>query len=212
MNHDREVRGFYVFCRFLLFLFFSSFFSFKVSGRKYLPKKGGCIIASNHLSNLDPIILSLASPRILSFMAKKELFAGNKVFAWLISSLNAFPVDREKADLKSVRQAIEKLKKQGRTMIVFPEGTRSRDGNIHGAQPGLGLLAAKSGVPVVPALIIGTNDALPADTNKFQLFKKLEVRFGEPLVFEKTAADLEGKDRYLDFSQKALDSVKKLKN
>ena len=203
--------AFYLFCRFMLFLFFSVFFRFRTTGGGKIPRTGGGIIASNHLSYLDPIILSIGSPRILSFMAKRELFEGNGFFSWLIRALNAFPIERDKADLKAIRVAIDKLKNQSATMIIFPEGTRSLTGEIGPAQSGMGMLAAKSGAWVVPALIIGTNAALPSHSKKLKFFEKIEVHFGDPVYFSQVYPESGTKENYQSFSDLVVEGIKKIK-
>jgi 1-acyl-sn-glycerol-3-phosphate acyltransferase len=207
----KKNNSFYLFCRCMLFLLLSVFFFFRVTGRRFLPKKGGCIIASNHLSYLDPIVLSVASPRILSFMAKQELFR-NKWFAWLISSLNAFPLARGTADLKSIRFAITKLK-EGGTLIIFPEGTRSASGAVHEGHAGVAMLAAKAGVPVIPALIAGTDAALPAGAKKVKLFTPIRVHFGPPMRFDADCSATAGmKENYRKFSVEVIEHIREIKN
>ena len=185
-------------------------FFFKSSGRKNLPKSGGCIIASNHLSYLDPIVLSIASPRIVSFMAKQELFK-NPFFAKLISTLNAFPLERGSADLKSIRFAINKLKDEG-TLIIFPEGTRSTSGQIKEGQAGVSMLAAKANAPVVPTFIEGTDLALSAGSKKIKFFVPLSVHFGKPMYFKPLLSKDKLKEEYQQFSRDIIAEIQKLKS
>jgi 1-acyl-sn-glycerol-3-phosphate acyltransferase len=199
---------FYLTCRFLLFIFLKMFFFFKVKGRSFVPAKGGCIIASNHLSYLDPIVLAVASPRILCFMSKKELFTQHgPVFKWIITALNAFPLDRGAADLKAIRFAIDKLKNSS-TLIVFPEGTRSRSGTVKEAQAGVSMLAAKAGVPVIPAYISGSDQALPANSKKIRFFKPVKVTFGQAMRFEKKSGSKDVKEEYKAFSNQVIEQIK----
>jgi len=202
--------NFYIVCRFLLFILFKTLFFFKCSGRENLPKKGGCIIASNHLSHLDPIVLSIASPRMVSFMAKKELFE-NPFFGKLISALNAFPLERGSADLKSIRFAINKLKDEG-TLIIFPEGTRSTNGQINAGLSGVSMLAAKAKVPVVPTFIKGTDIALGAGTKKIRFFVPLSVHFGKPMCFSQRSSKDKLKEEYAQFSSDIIAEIQKLKS
>ncbi len=205
----KKTNKFYIFCRFLLFISFKTLFFFKSSGRENLPKKGGCIIASNHLSYLDPIVLSIASPRILSFMAKQELFE-NPFFGGLISALNAFPLERGTADLKSIRFAINKLKDEG-TLIIFPEGTRSTSGKIKEGQAGVSMLAVKSKSPVVPTYIEGTDIALPSGSKKIRFFVPLSVHFGKPMYFTPGPSKEKLKEEYQQFSRDIIAEIQKLK-
>lgn len=201
---------FYKFCRFLLLITFKILFFFKCSGAEKLPKTGGCIIASNHLSYLDPIVLSIASPRVLSFMSKRELFT-NPFFGKLISALNAFPLERGSADLKSIRFAINKLKNEG-TLIIFPEGTRSKSGRINAGQAGVSMLAAKSKMPVVPAFIKGTDTALSAGSKKIKFFVPLSVHFSKPLYFNSKLPKDKLKEEYQKFSNDIIAEIQNLKS
>ncbi|MFH1459140.1 MAG: lysophospholipid acyltransferase family protein [Candidatus Omnitrophota bacterium] len=206
--------AFYWMCRFVLMILLKIFFRFKCTGRKYLPKTGGCIIASNHLSYLDPIVLSVASTRILTFMAKRELFEQNWFFTWLITMLNSFPLEREKTDVKALRLAMEKLNK-GHSMIIFPEGTRSRTGDVKNAQAGVSMLAANSKVKVVPTLIIGTDQAMGAKAKKLIFFVPLSVHFGQAMdmeTYRRQNPNLDKKKLYLSFSQKIIDEIRFLKD
>ncbi len=201
---------FYKFCRFLLFITFKIFFFFKYSGAKNLPKTGGCIIASNHLSYLDPVVLSIASPRVLSFMSKQELFT-NPIFGGLIRALNAFPLERGSADLKSIRFAINKLKSEG-TLIIFPEGTRSTSGEISEGQAGVSMLAAKSKMPVVPTFIKGTDIALSAGSKKIKFFVPLSVHFSKPMYFNSELPKDKIKEEYQNFSNAIIVQIQNLKS
>lgn len=147
-------------------------FRIKINGRENVPLEGGAIIASNHKSYWDPVMLALASPRKLSFMAKSELFK-NKFFAKLITDLGAFPVHRGKGDLGAVKAALTILKGEG-VMVIFPEGTRDRDDSVTEAKPGAVMLAIKSKIPIVPAYISG----------KYHWFSKVTVTFGKPVYYE----------------------------
>jgi 1-acyl-sn-glycerol-3-phosphate acyltransferase len=146
----------------LAIILFKIFFLIRVKGKRNIPKKGGVIIASNHLSFLDPIALGAVSSRILSFWARDDLFHP-PIFAWLMKKLNAYPLKRGKADLKTVKNAINRLKK-GNALIIFPEGRRSRDGNIQKGETGCIWLSEKANVPIVPARIYGTGKAMPVNS------------------------------------------------
>jgi len=204
--------SFYLFCRFLLFIKLKLLFSFKVKGRGFVPPKGGCIIASNHLSYLDPIVLAVASPRVLSFMAKKELFSEHgKFFKWIITALNAFPLERGTADLKAIRFAINKLKK-GHCLIVFPEGTRGSSGELRDPQSGVSMLAAKAKVPVIPAFITGSDKALPAKSKKISFFTPMSARFGPMLTFKRDTSRNDIKADYQMFSKQIVEQIRVLED
>ena len=143
---------------------------FSVVGAERVPRSGGLIVAANHISNLDPPILGVASPRPLSYMAKKELFA-LPVLKQLLPRLNAFPVDRAAGGTAAIRASLRMLK-EGRCVGIFPEGGRNVTGTNE-EKAGAAFLAAASGVPVVPAAIVGTRRLRP--------FGRVTVVFGDPL-------------------------------
>ena len=126
-----------------------------VSGLEHLPKRGGLIVASNHISFWDPPLLGSIIPRETHFLAKEELFA-TPVLGPAIRGLNAIPIRRGSADLSGLTRAIEALK-QGGALLVFPEGSRMRDGELHPARPGVGLMAVNADVPIAPCYISGSN-------------------------------------------------------
>lgn len=142
----------------------------RIEGLENVPREGPVLVAANHLHNADPVLLAMAFPRVLYFMAKRELF-GNRAFGGLIHWAGAFPVDRGKADRAAIRHA-EALLAAGHAVAMFPEGTRSRTGRLGAGQPGAGLILVRSGAPLLPAAITGT-DRLPGGPG-------VTVRFGTP--------------------------------
>jgi 1-acyl-sn-glycerol-3-phosphate acyltransferase len=156
-------------------------FDLKAWGTHHVPKKGGAIIVSNHQSFLDPILLGVRLRRPVSYMARSDLFS-KPAFTWLIRQLNAFPVRRGESDLGAMKQAIARVQ-QGRVLIMFPEGTRTSDGNVHALQPGIGLLARRADVPVIPAVIDGSFAAWPR--GQFLPYPHpIRVMYGAPLAIE----------------------------
>jgi 1-acyl-sn-glycerol-3-phosphate acyltransferase len=132
----------------------------RLDGVDRVPMSGPLVVVCNHLHNADPVLVSIAFPRPLHFMAKKEAFA-NPVIRSIILRVGAFPVDRGKADRAAIRRAEETLR-QGIPVGIFPEGSRSRTGAMRRAQPGAALLALRSGAPVLPVAITGS-ERLPFD-------------------------------------------------
>lgn len=153
----------------------------KVSGGENIPLKGGVILAANHVSYLDPVVIGVGSRRKVNFLARHDLFR-NPLFAWIIRSLGAFPVKRNSADLSALKEAIKRLK-SGKTLLIFPEGTR-QDVLTQKAHPGIGFLAAKTGVPVIPVFIKGTETALPKKA-KFLRKSRIFVHFGKSISYER---------------------------
>lgn len=116
------------------------------------PKGGGFIVASNHLSYSDPPVIAAVFKGKFSFMAKSELFK-NKAFAWLITKCGAFPVVRGAKDGEAIERAVRDIK-SNRIFVIFPEGTRSKDGTIARAKSGVALIAGKTSAPIVPVCIM----------------------------------------------------------
>jgi len=179
---------------------FKILFRLKVIGKENIPKKGGFILASNHVSYLDPVTLGVACPRRLNFMAKEELFP-NKLVSWFLSSLGAFPVKRESADLSAIKEAIRRLREE-EVLVLFPEGSRRFDGDKTEPYSGVGFLVSKVNVPVIPAFIRGTDKALPKKA-KFIRLKPISVHFGKQIYFEKGGS-------YFEITNQIMDKIKKL--
>lgn len=147
-----------------------------------MPLTGGFLLVSNHLSYLDPVAVGIACRRKLNYMARADLFV-NPFFATLLKLCQVFPVKRNTADHSALKEALARLKdKKG--LLVFPEGTRAAKNNILRPQAGVGFLAYKSGVPIIPVLVKGTDLALPRGAKFFKL-KKIEVCFGEKFSLER---------------------------
>jgi 1-acyl-sn-glycerol-3-phosphate acyltransferase len=161
-------------------------FRYRVVGAERVPRSGGLLVVANHISNLDPPLLGVAVPRPVWYMAKKELFA-MPVLGQLLPHLNAFPVDRQAGGTAALRASL-RLLKAGRCVGMFPEGGRNVTGTNE-EKGGAAFLAAASGVPVVPAAIVGTRKLRP--------FGRVTVVFGDPFTLERNrksdAGDLEKK-------------------
>jgi 1-acyl-sn-glycerol-3-phosphate acyltransferase len=138
------------------------FFDLKTYGIYNVPKTGGVLLVSNHQSFLDPIILSSGLDRTLSYLAKAELFK-NRFFGWLISSLNAFPVEQGAGDVSAVKEAIARLQ-EGHLLNIYPEGSRTLDGEMQPLEKGVALVIRRAKVPVVPVAITGSFKAWPRGT------------------------------------------------
>ncbi len=148
------VPWFYYVCRPIVRIILFLLIRWRVNGRENIPKEGAVLVISNHLSLADPPLLNLAINRPVRYMAKKNLFR-YKPLDRFFRGLGAFPVHRGQPDRRAFRQA-EQVLAEGLTLVVFPEGTRSRSGQLRKAFPGPALIAARSGAPVVPVGITGT--------------------------------------------------------
>lgn len=152
----------------------------RVDGAEHLPRTGGVIIASTHTGTLDPVILGCAFPRPLTFMAKAELFAFPPIAA-LLRALGAFPVRRGAPDRQALRRALHLLR-QGRCVVIFPEGTRNPAPTLRPPELGVAVLAAWSGAPVLPVAIVGSEHLLPKG-RWFPRPTPVRVKVGRPLRF-----------------------------
>lgn len=143
---------FYSIARGLVSFVYHIRFKITIVGKENIPTdKGGFIIASNHVSNNDPPFIGIVFKGKYTFMAKEELFK-NRFFAWLIRRLGAFPVKRGAKDFAAIDTAIESLN-NGRTFIIFPEGTRSKTGELGRPKSGVSIIAVRAKAPVVPVFV-----------------------------------------------------------
>jgi 1-acyl-sn-glycerol-3-phosphate acyltransferase len=163
--------NFYDFAKFVCGIPLRTLWRLHAVGTEHVPRTGPLIVASNHISFFDPPALGVALPRPLHYMAKQELF-DIPLFGPTIRATNAFPVDRSRGDIGAIKRTVEMLR-AGNAVAIFPEGGRNKDGQAK-ARPGVALLAALSGAPIVPAYIDGTQGV--------RQFRAITVIFGEPFV------------------------------
>lgn len=140
------------FVRYTVMGIYKLFYSFKIEGWENVPEKEGVIIASNHRSYADPVILTMPMKRPVTYMAKEELFH-NKIFGAFIRFLGAFPVKRGAGDMQVIDDCVDILE-SGRNVVIFPEGTRSKENKVGRGKTGVALIAAKSGADVLPMGIV----------------------------------------------------------
>ncbi|MGN0679879.1 MAG: lysophospholipid acyltransferase family protein [Oscillospiraceae bacterium] len=179
--------------------FFHIIYKITVTGRENIPTaKGGYIIASNHVSNLDPPMVGIIFRGKYTFMAKDELFHVNPLFTWLITKLGAFPVKRGSKDLAVIDKALESLEK-GRIFVIFPEGTRSKTGELGKPKSGVAITAIKAAAPVVPVFVkygkkrfrrqvsISVGEMMPADSFAVDIADKHEIRRVSEMIMDRIA-------------------------
>jgi len=179
-----------------------------IKGKDNVPAEGGVIIASNHISYLDPPLLGSALPRAATFMARKGLF-DVPVLGRMIKR-SAFPIDREKPRPSTIKDAVRRLKK-GELIVMFPEGSRNETGQLLEAKRGVGMIASISNVPIVPTLIIGTDKALPVDA-KWLKRNKILVIFGKPIYPKSFAESAESPHHLIHdkISDNVMSAIKEL--
>lgn len=152
-----------------------------------LPARGGLLVLSSHQSHLDPLLLGLATDRRLSSMARSSLYRF-KPFGFVITALDAVPIDREASALAGMKTVIERLRR-GAAVIVFPEGTRTADGRLGEIKGGFSIIARRAGVPIVPVAIVGAYECWPR-TRAVPRPGRIRVEFGRVI----TAAEVAGLD------------------
>ena len=181
------------------------FWRSKRIGAEHIPKTGGVIIAYNHVAYVDPPFLGAASPRELFYLAKAELFS-NALFGWLIKKYNAIPVARGAFDRKAIYRAVELLR-EGKALLLFPEGTRSRDGEFLEPKLGIGKIALEAGVPIVPAYIHNSGNLFTSFLKRKRLIIEFDVPIRRSLV-EKLPKDKGG---YRSIGQEIMKKIGKIK-
>ncbi|HHX57880.1 MAG TPA: 1-acyl-sn-glycerol-3-phosphate acyltransferase [Clostridiales bacterium] len=161
----------YTIARYIALFVYKIVYNLSYEGTENIPKEGGRIFASNHRSYADPVFICLPIKVKFAFMAKEELFK-NPFFSALIRFMGAFPVVRGSGDMKVIDESIARLNK-GRNLVIFPEGTRSKDGKVGRGKTGVALIAAKANVDVVPVGIVFED--------KLKFRRKVVVKYGKPI-------------------------------
>lgn len=166
----------------------------RVVGRENVPLTGPLILSPNHASFADPPLVGSQLPRTLFYMGKEELFQ-IPLFGWLLRQVNAFPIRRQEGDIAAIKAA-ERILNTGGALIVFPEGRRQREGRLGAPKRGVGLLAMRTGVPVLPVYI--------HNGHRVARGARLTVIFGR-------AISINPGETAEDFSRRVMDEIRKLK-
>lgn len=173
-----------------------------IEGRHNVPKSGAVIFASNHLSFIDSVVIPVAAPRPVRFLAKSSYFEGTGVKGWasrmFFTAVGASPIRRGagQAALDALDQH-QKMLEQGFAVALYPEGTRSLDGRLYRGRTGVAYLALQTGAPVVPVGLIGTNEAMPVGASMPKRKPRVHVRFGKALDVSSYGPASSGKARRL---------------
>ncbi|MDC3413067.1 1-acyl-sn-glycerol-3-phosphate acyltransferase [Aquibacillus sp. 3ASR75-11] len=167
----------------------------KVLGKENIPKEGPVIICSNHISNLDPPVVGMTCPRDIYFMAKEELFS-KPILRALMVRINAFPIKRGMKDRNALRKGLEVLS-ESNVLGLFPEGTRSKTGEVKEGLAGAGFFAVRSNAQIVPCAIIGP----------YQVFRQLKVVYGKPIDMDEFRAN---KSSAKEVTDTIMEEIKKL--
>ncbi|MFW5648342.1 MAG: lysophospholipid acyltransferase family protein [Candidatus Alkaliphilus sp. MAG34] len=170
----------------------------EIRGKEYIPKEGRGVVSSNHFSLMDPIVIAALLPRKVNYMGKEELFS-NRLFASILNKLGVFPVKRGGADIGAVKTAL-KILNNGEIFGIFPEGTRSKQGEILKAKPGLAMVAIKTKSPVIPVAITGN----------YKPFSKIKIMIGKPIDLSDYYGKKVSTDEYQKLSQNILNVIREL--
>lgn len=189
------------FVRYTVFLAYKVFYNFKIEGAENIPHDRSIIIASNHRSYADPVILTMPMKRNVRYMAKEELFK-KKAVAKLITMLGAFPVKRGSGDLQVIDDSIAIIN-NGENLVIFPEGTRSKNGKVGKGKSGVALIAAKSGADVIPCGICFEGE-------KLHFRSKLILKFGKIIPASEIAVEDNNPRQLRYVKQRIMGEIKEL--
>jgi 1-acyl-sn-glycerol-3-phosphate acyltransferase len=191
--------------KFLAGWFIRLYCRMKVWGTEHIPAEGPVIIAANHRSMWDVPIHGVASPRPVTFMAKKELFK-NRFMAWSWRVLGGFPVRRDISDFRAIDTALAVLER-GEVLCLYPEGTRSLRGEMLPFLKGAAWIALRTGAPIVPSGLIGTGKVPAPGRKNPRVGKRVRVNFGEPIVVEREDDQRLRKQKTEALTSRLLDAI-----
>jgi len=205
MPEKKPKMSWFRFARWVCKVFCKLFFQIRVYDEENVPKEGALVLVGNHQSYLDPVFCGIPLKRPLYFLARDTLFA-NRLFGWLISSVNTIPVKRGTADLSAMKKIIGKLK-EGSGVCLFPEATRTKDGKITPFKPGFGLLCRRGEAAVVPVLIDGAFECWPRHKKIFSPGGRIVVCYGKAITAEqvKSMSDKE-------LAENLTDTLRRMQN
>lgn len=181
------------------------FFRLRVIHRERMLNHGPVILAANHQSFADPPLVGSVSDRAVYFLARRSLLKG-WFMGWILPKVNVIPVDSETGRDRTALKALIRILRAGQGTVVFPEGQRTPDGKLQPAQPGLGLVIAKTLAPVVPMRIFGAYDAWPIH-EKWPRPGRITIVVGEPIFFTEGDVAAGGKEVYQQLSQRVMDAI-----
>ena len=184
-------------------------FGFRAYGREHIIEDGPAILAMNHESYLDPPLAGICCRREIYYLARKTLLQW-PVLGPLFPKMNVVPVDQERADAGALKAVIRVIR-GGHSTVIFPEGSRTLDGNLLPAQPGLGFIIAKTGAPVVPMRIFGAHAAFPRGGTP-KPFRRITIAIGEPMRFSEAELSAGGRNLYQQLSERVMERIAAIEN
>jgi 1-acyl-sn-glycerol-3-phosphate acyltransferase len=203
-----EMQGVYGFCHYVIRVLFDMFFRGEVVGADNLPARGGFLLAANHASFLDPPIIGCHISRQIAYFARKTLWRRG-IASWWLDSVGTIPVDRDGGqDVSAIKRVLKALKEE-RGLILFPEGTRTRDGQLQPAKAGVGFIAVKTQVPVIPVRIFGSYEAFGKGRG-LRLGTPVTVVFGRPMQPSAYDEPKAGKERSQIASERIMAEIANL--
>ena len=203
-----EMEPVYGVCHAIIEVIHDAFFRGETAGIENLPAHGGYIVAANHASHLDPPGVGLHLPRQVCFFARKTLWKPGFA-SWWLDAVGCIPVDRDGGtSLDAIKRVLQALKEE-KVIILFPEGTRSPDGNLQPPKAGVGLLACRAHVPVVPARIFGSAEAFGRG-GRLRLGTPVSVTYGKPLPPSEYDDPSAGKERYGRAAERIMAAISRL--
>jgi 1-acyl-sn-glycerol-3-phosphate acyltransferase len=205
-RHSQGEMGFlYGISHYLITVAYDALFRGEIAGLENVPQTGPFLVASNHASHLDPPLVGCHIPRQMAFFARKTLWKPGLASKWL-DGVGAIPVDRDGgSDVGAIKNVLRTLQ-SGKALTLFPEGTRSPDGTLQPAKSGVGMIACRSRVPVLPARIFNSHIAFGKD-GKLRLGTRVSIVYGQPLQPADYDDPKAGKDRYQLASEKIMAAI-----
>lgn len=199
----------YGICHYAITVFYDVFFRGEIAGLENVPHAGPFLVASNHASHLDPPLVGCHIPRQMAFFARKTLWSG-KLATWWLDGVGAIPVDRDGgSDVSAIKNVLRTLQ-GGKALTLFPEGTRSPDGTLQPAKSGVGMIACRTRVPVVPARIFNSHVAF-GKGGGFRPGTRVSIVYGKPLQPADYDDPKAGKERYQLASEKIMAAIARLR-
>lgn len=188
--------------------YFSTFYDYTQSGREHIPAKGPVIFAANHVSFYDPPAIGACLHRQINYFARDTLFKG--LFGKGLVEIGTIPVARENAEVKSLK-AIFKSLKAGGAVAIYPEGTRSPNGQLMDPKPGAGMIACKSGATIIPVRLFGTYEAYGRQLKLPRLGGRIHIAYDRPMTTEELDPGKAHPERYLEASRRIMARIGNLR-
>jgi 1-acyl-sn-glycerol-3-phosphate acyltransferase len=198
---------YYEFVRYAANWYFNTLYDYTQSGLEHVPSDGPVIFAANHVSFYDPPAIGACVPRQINYFARDTLFKG--LFGKYLVKIGTIPVARENAEIKSLK-AIFKSLKLGGAVAIYPEGTRSADGQLAEPKPGAGMIACKSKATVIPTRLFGTYEVFGRKNKTPKLGGHIHIAYGAPMTSDEIDPGKAHPERYLEASRRIMNRIAEL--